>query len=151
PLIGWSYSQKQQVQAALEDAERIVSAAGPRHALEAAAKFSCNLNKCKRANSAYNLLKRLKDQIEAVRYTLIAEAYAAERRLLLDTLARFDRIYRGRKRAAGALDFADLEEFTVRLLEDHAGTRARLQAHFEHILMDEFQDTNGQQAKLLKL
>ena len=30
-------------------------------------------------------------------------------------------LYRERKRQAGALDFADLEEFTVRLLEEHAG------------------------------
>src|SRR5262249_5111193 len=52
---------------------------------------------------------------------------------------------------AGALDFADLEECAVRLLEDHPETRANLQAQFDHVLMDEFQDTNGQQARLLTL
>ncbi len=66
-------------------------------------------------------------------------------------LRRFDRGYRERKRQAGALDFADLEEFAVRLLEEQPETRARLQAQFDHILMDEFQDTNGQQARLLAL
>ena len=69
----------------------------------------------------------------------------------MEILRRFDRLYRERKQQAGALDFADLEEFTVRLLEDHPDTRARLQRQFDHILMDEFQDTNGQQAKLIQL
>ena len=49
------------------------------------------------------------------------------------------------------LDFSDLEEYTVRLLEDREETRARLAGQFDHILMDEFQDTNGQQARLLRL
>src|SRR5262249_13854199 len=55
------------------------------------------------------------------------------------------------KRRLGALDFSDLEEFSVRLLEEHPATRERLRAQFDHVLMDEFQDTNGQQARLLEL
>ena len=150
-LSTWSYAQKQHLESGLEGAERIVSAPSPREALRAIEDFSCNLTKCKRGTAAYNLLKRMKDQIEESVYGLITACYAPERRLLLDILCRFDRVYRERKRQAGALDFADLEEFTVRLLEDHAETRARLQAQFDHILMDEFQDTNGQQSKLLRL
>src|SRR5262249_31376579 len=71
--------------------------------------------------------------------------------LLFDIFSGFDRLYHERKRQAGVLDFADLEEFTVRLLEGDAGACARLRAQFDHILMDEFQDTNGQQARLLEL
>lgn len=151
PVSNWNYQQKQQLGAALEGAERIVTAAGPLEGLRAIEEFSCNLTKCKRGNTAYNLLRRLKGLIEDARYTLITGFYAPQRELLLDVLRRFDRLYRERKRQAGALDFADLEEFAVRLLEQHAERRARLQEQFEHILMDEFQDTNGQQAKLLRL
>jgi ATP-dependent helicase/nuclease subunit A len=147
----WNPGQKQQLASALETAGRIVHAHSSREALIAAEAFACNLNKCKRGNQAYNLLKRLKDLIEESRYSLVTECYAAERRLLLDIFHRFDRLYRSRKRDLSALDFADLEEYAVRLLEDHPDTRARLQAQFDHILMDEFQDTNGQQAKLLRL
>ncbi|MBZ5623794.1 MAG: UvrD-helicase domain-containing protein [Acidobacteriia bacterium] len=150
-LNAWSYAQKQQLRSGLEGAECIVSAAGPREELRAIEEFSCNLTRCKRGTTAYTLLKGMKDLIEESHYGLITECYAPERRLLIEILCRFDRVYRERKRQAGALDFADLEEFTVRLLEDHSETRARLQAQFDHILMDEFQDTNGQQAKLLKL
>ncbi|HXB66827.1 MAG TPA: UvrD-helicase domain-containing protein, partial [Candidatus Acidoferrales bacterium] len=150
-LSAWNYQQKQQLECALESAERIVSAAGPLEALHAIEAFKCNLTKCKRGTTAYNLLSEMKGQIEAARYTVITEHYAPQREMLVQILRRFDQLYRLRKRQAGMLDFADLEEFTVRLLEEHTDTRARLRAQFDHILMDEFQDTNGQQAKLISL
>jgi ATP-dependent exoDNAse (exonuclease V) beta subunit len=150
-LTTWNYMQREQLAAALEGAERIVAAGGPLRALEAIENFSCNLAKCKRGNTAYNLLKRMRDQIDEAQYALITEHYTAERETLFEILRRFDRTYRERKRAAGALDFSDLEEFTVRLLEGHTDTRERVRAQFDHILMDEFQDTNGQQARLMRL
>ncbi len=149
--FNWSHAQKQHLQAALEGAGRIVTAADPRTGLLAIEDFSCNLQKCKKGANGYSLLKRLKALIKDAPYSLITQHYAPERQLLLEILRRFDRLYRDRKRQAGALDFADLEEFAVRLLEDHAETRARVQAQFDHVLMDEFQDTNGQQARLLQL
>jgi ATP-dependent exoDNAse (exonuclease V) beta subunit len=82
---------------------------------------------------------------------LLTAHHAPERGTLFEVLRRFDRIYRDRKTEAGLLDFADLEEAGVRLLERHPETRRRVQAQFDHILMDEFQDTNGQQARLLEL
>ena len=150
-LTGWNHMQREQLAAAIEGAERIVTAGGPLRALEAIESFSCNLNKCKRGNNAYNLLKRMRAQIDEAQYALITEHYTAERETLFEILRRFDRTYRERKRAAGVLDFSDLEEFTVRLLEGHADTRERVRAQFDHILMDEFQDTNGQQARLMRL
>jgi ATP-dependent exoDNAse (exonuclease V) beta subunit len=151
PLTTWNHMQRAQLEGALESAERMVSAGGARRALEEIEAFDCNLNKCKKGNNAYNLLKRLREQIDEAQYTLITEHYKAERETLLAVLRRFDRTYRERKRAAGVLDFADLEEFAVRLLEEHADTRERVRAQFDHILMDEFQDTNGQQARLMRL
>jgi ATP-dependent helicase/nuclease subunit A len=151
PVTQWNPAQKLQLSAALEGAGRIVSAVDAGEGLRAIEAFSCNLNKCKRGNGAYLLLKRLKEQIEDLRYTLITAYYSGERQLLLDILRRFDRLYRERKAQAGMLDFSDLEEYTVRLLEGHEETRVRLAGQFDHILMDEFQDTNGQQARLLRL
>jgi ATP-dependent helicase/nuclease subunit A len=150
-LSAWSFAQREHLEAALEGAERILSADSPLAALRAVAEFPCNLQKCKRGTNAYNLLKRMREQIEEAEYALITALYAAQRELLIEILRRFDRLYRERKQQAGALDFADLEEFTVRLLEEHPDTRVRLRRQFDHILMDEFQDTNGQQAKLIAL
>src|SRR5439155_618080 len=47
--------------------------------------------------------------------------------------------------------FSDLEEFSVRLLEENEEARERIRRQFDHVLMDEFQDTNGLQSKLLGL
>jgi ATP-dependent helicase/nuclease subunit A len=151
PLTAWNYAQKQHLESALEGAERILSAESPLTALHAIAAFTCNLTKCKRGNTAYNLLKRMREQIEEAEYALITALYAPQRTLLIEILRRFDHLYRERKEQAAALDFADLEEFTVRLLEDHPDARTRLRRQFDHILMDEFQDTNGQQARLIEL
>lgn len=152
PLHRWEPKQRLYRNEIIEQAERIVAAPGPREGLCAIANFSVSLNKCKRDTPAYELVRRLRDElIDGLEYSLITELYERERKVLIEILRRFDRIYRGRKRQAGVLDFADLEEFAVRLLEEHQETRARVQNQFEHIVMDEFQDTNGQQARLLEL
>ncbi len=151
PVTQWTYPQKEQLASALAGAQRILQAAGPGQALAAVEEFSCNLNRCRKGNAAYSLLKQLKSQVEDCRYSLITAFFEPQRRLLLDILERFDRIYRDHKRREGALDFADLEEYAVRLLEEDEETRARIRSQFDHILMDEFQDINGQQAKLLRL
>jgi ATP-dependent helicase/nuclease subunit A len=151
PLPGWSASQREQRGIIVEDAQRIRDAAGPLEALRAIEDYSGNLRKCKQGTLAYNLASRLRKQIDELPYSLVSELYRRERETLLEIFRRFDTLYRERKRKAGALDFADLEEAAVRLLEESAETRARLQAQFDHILMDEFQDTNGQQSRLLDL
>jgi ATP-dependent exoDNAse (exonuclease V) beta subunit len=151
PVTAWSDAQRQHLDSILEGAERIVTATGPLEGLRAIEGFSANLTKCKKGTVARDLVGQLRDRIKELKYALITEFHAPQRELLIDILRRFDRLYRERKRQAGALDFADLEEFAVRLLMEHPDTRARLQGQFDHILMDEFQDTNGQQAQLLGL
>jgi ATP-dependent exoDNAse (exonuclease V) beta subunit len=150
PAANWNEVQRRYKESILEGAERIVAAPGPLEALRAIEGFSANLRKCKKGTAAYDLVKQLREQIGEAKYSLLTEYYAPQRELLIDILRRFDRLYRERKRQAGALDFADLEEFAVRLLVEHPDTRARLQSQFDHVLMDEFQDTNGQQAQLLR-
>jgi ATP-dependent exoDNAse (exonuclease V) beta subunit len=151
PVTEWSGAQRQYLDSILEGAERIVTAAGPLEALRAIEGFSANLTKCKKGTVAYGLVKQLRELIGDAKYSLITEFYAPQRELLIEILRRFDGQYRERKRQAGALDFADLEEFAVRLLVEHPDTCARLQDQFDHVLMDEFQDTNQQQARLLGL
>jgi len=151
PLTYWNHSQKQVLAANLEGAERIASAPDAQAALQAIAGFSLARRGCKTGTPAYALLNQLKQQIEGLQYTLITRHYTRERELLLEILHRFDALYRARKDAAGALDFGDLEEFAVRLLASHAAVRDRVRAQFDRVVMDEFQDTNGQQAKLLEL
>ncbi|HVP38066.1 MAG TPA: UvrD-helicase domain-containing protein [Candidatus Saccharimonadales bacterium] len=52
---------------------------------------------------------------------------------------------------AGALDFDDLIMKTLRLLRERPGVLERLARRFEHVLVDEYQDTNAAQATLVGL
>jgi len=52
---------------------------------------------------------------------------------------------------AGALDFDDLISKTVELLSTVPGIRTKWQQQFKYIMIDEYQDTNGAQYKLVKL
>ena len=53
--------------------------------------------------------------------------------------------------ASNALDFDDLLLWAVRLLSENPTVRQHYARRFEHILVDEFQDTNQAQYQLLKL
>jgi DNA helicase-2/ATP-dependent DNA helicase PcrA len=52
---------------------------------------------------------------------------------------------------AGALDFDDLIAKAVRMLESVTEVRERWQQQFRYIMIDEYQDTNAAQYKLVKL
>jgi DNA helicase-2/ATP-dependent DNA helicase PcrA len=63
-------------------------------------------------------------------------------------------IYRGYERSLeqqNAMDFDDLLSKTVKLLEDHEDIRDRWSRRFKHVMVDEYQDTNHAQYRLLKL
>lgn len=53
-------------------------------------------------------------------------------------------------RALNAMDFDDLLLLGVRLLEDCADVRAQVQRRHRYVMVDEFQDTNSLQMRLLK-
>jgi len=73
------------------------------------------------------------------------------RALIFDVLGRFAALYHERKREKAALDFNDLERRTIELLERHAEVRDRVRKQFRQVLVDEFQDINQQQEKLIQL
>lgn len=66
-------------------------------------------------------------------------------------VAEVFQVYEQEKRAAGALDFDDLLTRTASLLEKNKMVRKKWQEKFQHILIDEYQDTNAVQYKLIKL
>jgi ATP-dependent helicase/nuclease subunit A len=151
---GWSLQQMLHLDEVRQAGQRIAEAApqGAAALLRAVVSFDCNLKQFKRGNPVYELVRSIsKELLPALEYSLVTEYYAPGRAAIFDLLARFDRLYRERKQQAGGLDYDDLEEYAVRLLEENPDVRRRLQAQFDRVLMDEFQDTNGRQAKLLEL
>jgi ATP-dependent helicase/nuclease subunit A len=59
--------------------------------------------------------------------------------------------YNRAKRRHGRLDNDDLQSEGVRLLEESPGVRNRYRRRFRHLLVDEFQDTNPLQMRLIEL
>jgi len=59
--------------------------------------------------------------------------------------------YEERLRLANALDFGDLIYRTVRALDSDEAFRDELVGRFSHVLVDEFQDTNHAQFRLVRL
>ncbi len=150
----WIASQRDQIKLVAEWGPRLRQRSGEpitKADFQILADFKCNQNKIKRNNRTYDRVTQLKAEITAAGPLLAAEYYAAQRATLLEAIGRFDALYRSRKAAQSTLDFSDLEEFSVRLLEENEEARERIRRQFDHVLMDEFQDTNGLQSKLLDL
>ncbi|HBP44093.1 MAG TPA: ATP-dependent DNA helicase PcrA [Clostridiales bacterium] len=59
--------------------------------------------------------------------------------------------YEKRKNEMKSLDFDDLLIYTIIILENYPLVKARYNNRYTHILVDEFQDTNNTQYRLLKL
>lgn len=60
-------------------------------------------------------------------------------------------LYEKMLKAASALDFDDLIGRAVKLVNDNPEVRKKWQTRFKYILIDEYQDTNAAQYKLVKL
>ncbi len=65
--------------------------------------------------------------------------------------ARLYARYQRQLRAYNAMDFDDLIVLPVRLLEEDAAARARWQERLHYLLIDEYQDTNACQYRLVRL
>ena len=59
--------------------------------------------------------------------------------------------YHQRKKEANSMDFDDLLTKTLALLQDHQELRRLYQRKFQHVLVDEYQDTNKVQCDLIDL
>jgi DNA helicase-2/ATP-dependent DNA helicase PcrA len=67
-----------------------------------------------------------------------------------DAVERVFRRYEAHLRSAQAVDFEDLIGLTVRLLESGSPDARDVIERFSHVLVDEFQDTNAMQYRLLR-
>jgi DNA helicase-2/ATP-dependent DNA helicase PcrA len=81
-----------------------------------------------------------------------AAAYAgAQSGPFEEVVAKIYELYEERMVSANAMDFDDLLVCTVRMMEQFAEVRERWSQTFRHVLVDEYQDTNHAQYRLLQL
>jgi DNA helicase II / ATP-dependent DNA helicase PcrA len=68
-----------------------------------------------------------------------------------ERIAQLYRVYEERLKAAGGVDFDDLLLYVVRLLETSRETREWYRTLWTHVLVDEYQDTNRAQYRIVQL
>lgn len=66
-------------------------------------------------------------------------------------MGKIYREYEEEKEKVGALDFDDLLLRTLKMIEENLEVREKWRGKFQHILIDEYQDTNNVQYKLIRL
>src|SRR6516164_1019899 len=84
---------------------------------------------------------------EAISPAAMATSAANGREPAIATLYR---LYQERMRAINAMDFADLQMQVWMLFEQNREVLARWQSHADHLLVDEYQDTNHVQYLLVR-
>ena len=97
--------------------------------------------------------RAIKNAISGAKSQLVdPEAYAeAQSSFFEENVADVYRLYEKRMLEANAMDFDDLLVRTVNLLELFPDVRERYQKAFRWVLVDEYQDTNRVQYRLLQL
>ena len=92
-------------------------------------------------------------QISAAKNQLVTPVEYAERVASFydQTVAEVYDLYQRRLFASNAVDFDDLLMLTVQVLERFPEARERWQKAFRYVLVDEYQDTNHAQYRLLQL
>jgi ATP-dependent helicase/nuclease subunit A len=89
--------------------------------------------------------------LAAYRTLEVAEREHRDHTMLRVLLELYGRRYADAKRERSGLDFEDLELVARDLLDGDEGLREGYSSRFEHVLVDEFQDTNRLQNQLLGL
>jgi len=96
-------------------------------------------------------LANIRAMCDALLETLCEESLAPLRARLARAVVRLEEIYSEKKGPGRELDFVDLERRAVLLLEDRDDVRAAVRARWGDVLVDEFQDVNALQSRLVDL
>ena len=100
----------------------------------------------------FEKLIALNDQITLLKFQ---EKYHQESWDLAKTfqvfMSDFVDAYRKRKREENAFEFADISHYTIEILENFPQVRKEYQERFHEVMVDEYQDTNHIQERMLEL
>lgn len=71
--------------------------------------------------------------------------------LLRDFMSDFTQTYLERKKTENAFEFGDISHFAIQILEDFPQVRSFYQERYHEVMVDEYQDTNHTQERMLEL
>jgi ATP-dependent exoDNAse (exonuclease V) beta subunit len=113
------------------------------------ARFKVDLKPFKSPHPMSASMKQAREEAQAAIQVAAGARYAPLAGLVRGILAGFEERYLARKRARAVVDFSDLEELALQLLRQRPDVRALTQQRFEAVLMDEVQDTNPIQWRII--
>jgi len=94
-------------------------------------------------------LNAVKTMLEDYRGLIVSSLAVESAEQICDLLYRFHRYMETDVKGKGRLDFDDLQEITVRLFRRNRAVKEHYRGIFSHVLVDEYQDLNGIQKKIL--
>lgn len=87
--------------------------------------------------------------MSADNYAADSDCYQADLRMKMPSIGKIYVTYVQRCRQANAMDFDDLLSLTFRLFHEHEDIRQKYAAQFDFLLVDEYQDTNHVQMRIV--
>ena len=96
--------------------------------------------------TALHVVSKSKNELKNIK-ELLAESSSFHR----DKILKFCNIYEKRLKEANALDFDDLIALPAKMFAKYPEVLKRYQGQYQYILVDEYQDTNHAQYKLINL
>jgi ATP-dependent exoDNAse (exonuclease V) beta subunit len=93
---------------------------------------------------------RYADALKRAQAAVAAHVLGPAYEQLRELVVRFGARYEALKDERAALDFEDLQLMAVELLSSSEAIRDRYREQFDHLMVDEFQDTNGLQLRLIE-
>lgn len=111
----------------------------------------CSMTGLRAGDAVYEAVNICRAKLKRLRIESAGLYYQRERDVVVEALRRLDVLYRQHKRQRSLLDFGDLEEHAIGLLESNTQLRQSIAGAFDQILMDELQDTNPLQWRLVDL
>jgi len=148
--------QRGKVEVHLDLAEELeaIPRSDPPDRLSAAVKVlrkRIHLGKVRRDDVKEPLRRIREDLLDRFLGERLEEKVRPFRILLGELLVSLEAAYDRKKRGAAALDFSDLEWKVRSLLAQSPQVRRRIAGKFDHIFLDEFQDTNPLQKEIVDL
>jgi exodeoxyribonuclease-5 len=144
----WGYAHPQQISAMKKNSYELRQYKCKGKWVAAAKSSGQSQAKADRHNGeACALYERVAESLQIL-VSLAAESAQSQ---LISALDDFQASFRMFKRESALLDFDDLLYFARDLLRTHPVVRAALTSRYQHILVDEFQDTDPLQSEILFL
>ncbi len=98
---------------------------------------------------------KIRDFINKIKHSELIERYQPEAfelaKDLQQFMLQFYTIYLERKRSENAFEYSDIAHFAIEILEENPDIREDLRAHYDEIMIDEYQDTSHTQERMLEL